>query len=378
LPGRRITSDLLADLVVRIGWHGGQLKEEIGQRTVRESLTRDQVRAAIRFGQPPRPPLANSLWHNPATLEAHGDAFRALLDGYPDDTVNVGMVIDYWQSPKDDPTYRFAFGGKVKPDGIPHFAYPVIEDWSELDQFLAEFPTPERPDAVERVQAARQAHPDRYVLVCWGHYFHQRLAYLRGLQPLMYDFYDARDELRAVMDRLLDLYQVWAGRAAEAGVDGVWAGDDLGTQRSLFMRPEVFRTLYAPYYEALADVLHQNGLDFWLHTCGNVTALMDDLLACGVDVLHPIQVGTMDDQTISRRYGGRVAFWIGMDVQQILPFGTPDDIRAHVRQRIRTFHRPEGGLILASGNAILPDTPLENLHAYVRALREPLEGIREA
>jgi uroporphyrinogen decarboxylase len=338
----------------------------------RRLLDRDQVRAAIRLARPPRPPLANSLWHNPATLQAHGDAFRALLDGYPDDTVNVSMWIDYWQAPEDDPAYRFAFGDKVKPDDVPHFAFPAIDDWSELDQFLAEFPVSDRPGATDGVRAARQAHPNRYVLVGWGHYFHQRLAYLRGIQPLMYDFYDAQDELCAVMDRLLDLYRTWARRAAEAGADGIWAGDDLGSQRSLFMQPETFRTLYAPYYEALADVLHQNGLDFWLHTCGNVTALMDDLVGCGVDVLHPIQVGTMDDPAIAEHYSGKIAFWIGMDVQQILPFGTPKEVRAHVRQRVETFNRPEGGLILAAGNAILPDTPMENLQAYVEALREPV------
>jgi uroporphyrinogen decarboxylase len=337
-------------------------------------LTRDQVRAAIHRQSPPRPPLANAFWHNPATLEAHGDAFRAILDAYPDDTINVGMSIDYWRAPDDDPTYRFAFGDKHKPDEIPAFAYPVIDDWSELDQFLAEFPTSTRPDAVDRIRQARQAFPNRYILVSWGHYFHQRLAYLRDLQPLMYDFYDATDQLRAVMDRLLDLYRVWAGRAAEAGADGIWGGDDLALQRSLFMRPETFRSLYAPYYEALADVLHLNRLDFWLHTCGNVTDLMDDLIACGVDAVHPIQAGTMDDPAIARQYGGRIAFWIGMDVQQIIPFGTPDEVRAHVRERIRTFNRPEGGLILAAGNAILPDTPLENLYAYGDALYKPLDS----
>ena len=115
----------------------------------RTLLTREQVRAAIHFARPPRPPRANSLWHNPATLAAHGDDFRALLVDYPDDTVNVSMWIDYWQAPEDGPTYRFAFGDKVKPDEIPHFAYPVIDDWSELDQFLGEFPMAERPDATD-------------------------------------------------------------------------------------------------------------------------------------------------------------------------------------------------------------------------------------
>ena len=80
----------------------------------------------------------------------------------------------------------------------------------------------------------------------------------------------------------------------------------------------------------------------------------------------------MDDTIIADRYGGKIAFWIGMDVQKIIPSGTPDEVRSHVRERVRTFYRPEGGLILAAGNAILPDTPMENLHAYVSALREPI------
>ena len=336
-------------------------------------LTLEQVRGALHFGHPPRPPRAYSLWHNLKTIEAHGDAFRALLEAFPDDTINTALSCSYWEAPEDDPTYRFAFGSKVKPPEIPHFAYPIINDWGELDDFLAEFPDAERPAAADATRAARQSNPDRYILVSFGHYFHQRLAYLRGIQPLMYDFYDAPDKLRVVMDRLLDLYRVWARRASEAGGNGVWGGDDLGTQQSLFMQPETFRSLYAPYYAALADILHANDLDFWLHTCGNVTELMDDLIACGVDALHPIQAGTMDDKAVAAHYGGRVTFWIGMDVQQIIPFGTPEEVRTHVRQRIRTFYRPQGGLILAAGNAILPDTPLENLYAYLETLREPVE-----
>ncbi len=333
-------------------------------------LNRREVRAAIRFKNPPRPPRAMALWHNEQTIAAHGDAFRALQKDYPDDPVMTSMWIDYWQAPGDDPAYRFAFGAKTKPPGAAVDSCPVIADWAELDRFLAEFPDAERPDATADVVRARRDNPERYVLAGWGHYFHQRLAYLRGIERLLYDFYDAPDKLRAVMDRLLGLYRVWARRAAAAGADGVWAGDDLGTQQSLFMMPETFRELYFPYYRALADILHGNGLDFWLHTCGNVTELMDDLIACGVDCLHPIQAGTMDDRQIAARYGGRVCFWIGMDVQKVIPFGTPDEVRKSVRERLEAFYRPEGGLVVAAGNAILPDTPLENLRAYLETVRE--------
>ena len=332
-------------------------------------LSREEVRAALRHEGPPRPPRANMLWHNADTLRAHGDVFRRLAQEFPDDVVMAGMGVSYWAAPADDPSYRFAFGAKTKPPDLPDSVCPVIADWSELDQFLQGFPAPSSPKVVDGIRAARAADPNRYILVGWGHFFHQRLAYLRGIENLLLDFYDAEAELRVVMDRLLDLYAVWAAQAAEAGADGVWAGDDLGTQRSLFMQPETFRRLYAPYYRALADVLHGSGLDFWLHTCGNVTDLMEDLIECGVDAVHPIQAGTMDDRAIAERYGGRIAFWVGMDVQQVLPFGTEDEVRSHVGERIETFNRPDGGLIIAAGNAILPDTPMKNLRAYLETVR---------
>jgi hypothetical protein len=335
-------------------------------------LNREQVAAAVHFRHPPRPPRANILWYNPATLAAHGDAFRKLLADYPDDPIMSGMGINYWEAPADDPNYRFAFGAKVKPPDLAVDACPVIADWSEFDQFLAEFPDADRRGIEAGIVQARRDNPDRYILASWGHYFHQRLAYLRGIEQLLFDFYDAPDKLRAIMGRLLEFYRVWARRTAAAGADGVWAGDDLGTQTSLFLSPDLFRELYAPYYRALAHILHAQRLDFWLHSCGNVTELMDDLIACGVDCLHPIQAGTMNDAEIARRYGGKLAFWIGMDVQKVIPFGTPAEIRTAVRKRIQTFYRPEGGLILAAGNAILPDTPLENIKAYLETLHDTM------
>ena len=77
----------------------------------------------------------------------------------------------------------------------------------------------------------------------------------------------------------------------------------------------------------------------------------------------------MDDEYTAREYGGRIAFWIGMDVQQLMPFGTPEEVREGCLRRMRTFYRPDGGLILAAGNAIMPETPMENIRAYLETLR---------
>lgn len=337
---------------------------------IKRILSRDEVHAAIHFRSPLRPPLANSLWLNAETRKVLGPLFGQLQQEFPDDVIMAGMGVGYWDAPPDDPNYRWAFGSKKKPAGVAIDSQQVIESWDELDQFLAEFPDPHRPGITDGIKRIREQQPDRYILVGWGHYLHQRLAYIRGLGSLLFDFYDHADELRTVMESLSDLYSVWAKRAADAGADGIWAGDDLGTQRSLFMSPEMFRSLYKPYYRELADSLHENGLDFWLHTCGNITEIMEDLIEVGVDAIHPIQVGTMDDEYIASQYGGRIAFWIGMDVQQLLPFGTPEKVREVCRQRLKTFYRSDGGLILAAGNAIMPETPIENIRAYLETLTD--------
>ena len=182
--------------------------------------------------------------------------------------------------------------------------------------------------------------------------------------------YDNVKNLHRLMDSLLDFYDVWAKRTAENGGHGVWAGDDLGMQTSLFMSPQKFREVYKPYYKALADVLHDNGLDFWLHTCGNVYDIMEDLIESGVDVIHPIQAGCMDAERTVQDFGGRIAFWAGMDVQQVIPFGNPQSIKEKIRKHADIFYNSKGGIVYGAGNAIMEGTPIENVKAYVETLAD--------
>jgi hypothetical protein len=333
-----------------------------------KALTAKDVRAAIHFENPPRPPRLQTLWHSQETLDYYGQEFVELQARYPDDICVVDIAIEYWNAPADDPDYRWAFNGKKEDVSAAVDAKPVIEDFSELGDFIAQMPRTDRAEAFDRVARCRQENPDSYILECWGHYFHQRIACLRGIENLLYDFYDHPDELRRLMDAFLDFYSVWAKRAARAGANGVWAGDDLGTQISLFMPPDTFRSLYKPVYKKFAEILHSNGLDFWLHTCGNVTEILDDLIEVGVDVIHPIQVGAMDAEQVASKYAGKVAFWVGMDVQNLIPFGSPEEIRRGVRKRAETFYRPAGGVIYGAGNSLVPNIPIENIAAYAGSL----------
>ncbi len=335
-------------------------------------LSKEQVRKAIGFQSPSRPPLCAMLWHNQQTLDYFGDDFRKLIDEYPDDVIAVHVGVHYWESNKpDDLNYRWAYRGWQKPANSAIDNCPIIKDWdTELDKFIADMPDPNRRDAFDEVRQTLTENPDRYVLVNWGHYFHQRLCYIRGTENLLYDFYDSKKHLHRIMDELLKFYLVWAKRTAASGGHGVWAGDDLGMQTSLFMAPDKFREIYKPYYKALANMLHENGLDFWLHTCGNVYEILEDLIECGVDVLHPVQAGCMDAVETVKKGQGRIAFWAGMDVQQLIPFETVPNIKIEIEKHAKIFYNPKGGVIYGAGNAILAGAPVKNVEAYAKALTE--------
>ena len=110
-------------------------------------------------------------------------------------------------------------------------------------------------------------------------------------------------------------------------------------------------------------------MDVWLHSCGNVTEIIGDLIECGLSVLHPLQKHTMDWDAVAHQWKGKIAFLVGMDVQDTLINGTTEDVRREVRLMRDTFDSPEGGFLYASGNGIVRGTPIENIDAFLHECR---------
>jgi uroporphyrinogen decarboxylase len=174
---------------------------------------------------------------------------------------------------------------------------------------------------------------------------------------------------------LCDLYCGYLKRAIrELQPDGFWTSDDLGHQTQLFMRPTTFREFIKPYYVRIGALLKTHHVHWWLHSCGNNTEALGDLVEAGVDVFHPVQKGTMNEIAVAREFGDRLTFLAGIDVQHILQEQDPHGVRAEVRALIDTFDRPEGGMCIAAGNGIVSGTPFENIEAFLdEALRYGLE-----
>ena len=151
------------------------------------------------------------------------------------------------------------------------------------------------------------------------------------------------------------------------------SGTDFGTQRGEFISPDLYRELYLPFHKQINDWVHANtSWKTFFHTCGSIYHLIPSFIEAGVDVLNPVQcsAANMEPHRLKQEFGDEVVFWGGgVDTQKTLPFGTPDEVRQEVAERIRIF-APGGGYVFNSIHNIQAKTPVENVLAMFESARE--------
>ena len=263
--------------------------------------------------------------------------------------------------------WAHAFGGV----GATPVAWP-LQDWSQLDEYLAHrMPDPCAPGRLDAALPFLYAHGKTKYCVGLIHLtLFERMHSLRGMENLFMDFYTNEREVdrlaEAVADYQMEVIRGW-GRT---GVDAVFLTDDWGTQTSLMISVEMWEKYFAKHYRRLFDQAHDCGMDVMFHSCGNVMAIVANLIDLGVDVIDPIQPGAMDVDEVARRFGGRVAFLGGIN-DQLLASYSPAQIRDVVRKTIDTLGRPfANAYVVAAANVMTPEIPFENLEALFNACHE--------
>lgn len=178
-----------------------------------------------------------------------------------------------------------------------------------------------------------------------------------------------REQTRIALDNLRSIAQ-----AAKDLIDVVFiCGTDFGTQSSTFCSPATFRSLWQPYYRQMTDWIHANTpWKVFKHSCGAVFGLIDDFIGSGFDILNPVQCSAvgMDPAMLKQKFGSRITFWGGgVDTQHTLPFGTPAEVYDQVQQRCRIFS-PSGGFVFNTVHNIQANTPVPNILAMLKAIKE--------
>lgn len=150
-------------------------------------------------------------------------------------------------------------------------------------------------------------------------------------------------------------------------------GTDFGTQRGPFIAPQSYRDLYLPFHRQVNDFVHRrSSWKTFIHSCGSVYRLIPDFIAAGFDVLNPVQCSAaeMDADRLKREFGRDLVFWGGgVDTQKTMAFGTPEEVYREVRERVDVFNR-DGGFVFNAVHNIQGNTPVENVEALFRALRD--------
>jgi uroporphyrinogen-III decarboxylase len=150
------------------------------------------------------------------------------------------------------------------------------------------------------------------------------------------------------------------------------SGTDFGTQRGEFISPDLYRELYKPYYRRLNDWVHANTKwKTFYHTCGSVYHMIPDFIDAGADILNPLQcsAANMEPERLKREFGEKIVLWGGgVDTQRTLPFGSTDEVRREVAERIRVF-APGGGYVFGAVHNIQAKTPVENVLAAFETVR---------
>lgn len=326
-------------------------------------LSREEIIRVIEGkGEASRVPLLVHMWVYPGAFTGEKRAaIEDILSRYPMDAQMIDLNIpSVYDAPADEPSYRWSYRD-ARRELTALDSAGVIEDWDEeLDLLLADFPSADSPHLIP----PSPAKDGRYRLGKWWYFFFERFWSIRSMEDALTDFYLNPDAVHALFQKLADFYKRMITRAKEElDLDGIFTSDDLGTQTSTFFSPAIFDEFFYPYYKQVIDHIHSLGMHFWLHACGNIEAFIPRFIELGVDVLHPIQKHTMDEKKIAAAYGDKIAIWAGFDVQQTIPYGTPEDVRREVRFLFDAYRRPDGRFLLTLGNGTTEDLPVESLEA---------------
>jgi len=212
---------------------------------------------------------------------------------------------------------------------------------------------------------------DRFRVFNIGFSLYERAWTMRGMPTLMEDFYDNPQFVHELFNTIADYNIAQVQQAVKYDIDAVYFGDDWGQQRGLQMGPRLWRKFIFPVLKRMYTAVHQANKYVFIHSCGDVDELFDDLIGIGLNCFNPFQPEVMDVHALLDQYRGRLAFHGGLSTQHTLPFGTVAEVRAETQRLIK--HGRAGGYILSPAHAVEGDVPLENMLAFIEAAQAQIQ-----
>jgi uroporphyrinogen decarboxylase len=308
----------------------------------------------------------------------HADTWP-LLHGYfgtsSQEELRVKLADDYrWIAPWD--AYKPPEGKDIfdiQPEGESLSAAGNLaecEDPAEVERF--EWPDPDYLDFTTTIERLQDAGHHYRASGFWCPFFHNVAGFF-GMENYFVKMFTHPEVVHAVTRHVVDFYIEGNQRLFEQAddlIDGFFFGNDFGTQLDLLISPDAFREFVFPYFRRLSQHAHDHGLQVVLHSCGAIHKVIPDLITMGVDALHPLQARAqdMEAERLAADFGEQIAFMGGIDTQQLLVHGSPQEVKEDVR-RVRKLLGPRL-IVSPSHEAVLPNVPPENIEAMAQAAGE--------
>lgn len=329
---------------------------------------RELTRAALEFQSLPKAPYSVGFtadMQERFTADARGADLFARMDnvlvGHSPLKMDADMTDEQTKIFTDE--FGVTWDRSIDSDiGVPA---PVL-DPDTVDDYT--FPDPHAAWRYEPIAAALQARPDHYHVMTIGFSLFERAWSLRGMENLLMDFAERPEFVETLLDRICDfnVAVVETGLKRCPDLDAVYFGDDFGSQLGLMMGPRIWREMLKPRLARQYAAVAARGKKVFIHSCGHVQEIFDDLVEIGVNVFNPFQPEVMDVHALLDQYHGRLAFHGGISTQRLLPFGTVDEVRQEVAALIEKAKR--GGYIVAPAHAMPRDCKVENVIAMLEML----------
>jgi uroporphyrinogen decarboxylase len=240
----------------------------------------------------------------------------------------------------------------------------AITSMEEFERFP--WPDPELMDLSAFEEIGRYLKPGMKVIAYQGYIF-TAAWWLMGTETFCFALSEMPELIRKIYDRIWRIQSRIIERVLEYDVVGaVMHADDVAHAGGLMVSPQHLREYVFPWYRWCRALVRERGLPMILHSDGRLLAVLDDILACGFNALHPIEPKAMNIAELKSKIGDRMCLIGNLDLSYTLTRGTPQEVEAEVRERIRTI-APGGGYCLGSSNSVPAYVPLANYNAMREA-----------
>ncbi|RME75650.1 MAG: hypothetical protein D6784_07530 [Chloroflexi bacterium] len=233
------------------------------------------------------------------------------------------------------------------------------------------WPDPHAPGLLDRAEQIMEADKgEHFITPNFGFCLYERAWSLRGFETLNMDMITDPDFVEALLDRIVEIQLVLIRRFIDLGVDGGYFGDDYGAQKNMLFSPRLWRKMIKPRLARLFAPFREAGLPVLMHSDGDIAVIMPDLVEIGLTCFNPVQPEVTDHAWLKQTFGTKLAYYGGVSTQTVMPFGTPEEVRAAVKSCIDTLAPDGTGLVIAPSHRMMVDIPMANVEAFMDACRE--------